>query len=287
MILILLVFLSVSTFSWSQQSPYFLKYQHYQKADVSTGSSQTQNLSVGFHAKSVGITIPIYLGKTNKFVLSPIYKQHDTFLSGGDETTNLGRVDQLKSASLGMIYLRSVLNHTYMIRLVPKFASNESRYDSHSFQSLGSFLYLTKEDSLRFGYGVLYSSQFGQPLVLPLLVYVDKNELWEWRLVFPNKAEVYRSLLPNLKLGTALKVSGDRYRLYDSYEVDGLNFSNLNASISLFYLYKDIGVKFSLGRTLFRRFEMYRGNDKVDDLSFEPSYVYSLEIDFLPGRSKK
>ncbi len=186
---------------------------------------------------------------------------------GGGEAT----VDRLHSLSYTM-FLRRVINDTWSMAFLlnPGFATDfEGALVLEDF-SLQFGAIFTKQFSPRFafGFGAVYSTQFGHPIPLPALSFQWNNgSNFRANVILPVNMELWYDASERLDLGILMKIDGDEFHVDpEIYGYDNPNFRQTDAMIGPAAEIKVaswMSLNLYSGYTYLRMFEFYNADDEL------------------------
>ena len=200
-----------------------------------------------------------------------------------------------KLHEIGIDYiLRQRLNEKWHLtfRLKPILSSDLRNLDyNHVNFSSGILFSKSVNENMGYGFGVVYNNDFGEPLILPALLFNWTNgHNLKTNIVLPKMLEFIYLPFHKLELGVVLDVSGNHYRIGER----GIVKNNLSVkegrikySVTSFGLILNFGITdniyitFRGSNTLKRRFEIFTKNDKeIDTLDLENSFSIKGGLQF-------
>jgi len=145
--------------------------------------------------------------------------------------------------------------------------------DDFTFGAVFGFIRQMKKN-FQLGFGIAYMPDFGEPLPLPFL-YMDwkiGSKLTAVGIVPTNMVFSYK-LNPKIDLGFSLKVDGNRYHGYpDKFGVKNPLMKYSEGTLSpmvQFHFTKWLHLNFEGGFAVYRNFEFFDGDEKVQSLDME------------------
>jgi len=185
--------------------------------------------------------------------------------------------DISENTNLNSINLLLGLNQTYSEKwsatyvLLPKISSDLNELSGKDFQlGLLSLFNYTKRSNLNYKIGLYANTERYGLSVFPLLglYYQSPNKKFEANLVMPYFADVNYQLFEKTKVGLNFDGSGPSYnmnkRLYIDKDTYAVKSSQELFAYLMFQLGTSIYVKPKLGYSIFRTYEVFENNDKVD-----------------------
>lgn len=177
-----------------------------------------------------------------------------------------------------------------MATVTPGLASDlegDLTIDDLNFQSVLAFI-RTVNPKFAYGVGAVYSTEFGEPIPLPVLMFDWNNGgKLSWMTILPIGSEFWYAPSERVHLGLLLGVGGNKYQGDpDLFAVDDpeMRYSVVTIGPSArlavsraFLLQVDAGI---IG---YHRFEFYDGNDKISTFNLKPSLFLRAGIRFLGG----
>ena len=189
------------------------------------------------------------------------------------------------NTNLNTIGLLLGLNHTYSEKwsatymVIPKISSDLYEFSGKDFQlGLLSLFTYTKRSDLKYKFGLYANTERYSLSVLPLLglYYQSQDKKFEANITLPIGADVNFQLFEKTKVGLNFDGLGSSYnmnkRLYIDKETYAVKTSNELFAYLMFQLGTSFYVKPKLGYSIFRTYEVFENNDKVD-FSIGPFYV--------------
>ena len=161
--------------------------------------------------------------------------------------------------------------------LASDFEADLSR-DDFTFEVAAIFIRQFSEQ-FSFGFGAAYSTQFGEPIPLPVLAFdwnIGTN--LRWNTILPVSSEFWYQSSGRLQLGLALGVDGNNYR--GDPEIFGVADPQLRYSVMTFgpsaryRLANRLQLTVDSGFIGLHRFEFYDGDDAQASFSMKPSVFF-------------
>jgi hypothetical protein len=138
-------------------------------------------------------------------------------------------------------------------------------------------------DASGFGFGARFTTDFGEPLVLPALMYRNSGSTFRIDALLPKHIELMYLPGPSVELGLAGRVSGNHYRIGEestlrngtSVENGRIKYSVITLGPALrFGLSQSVFLGIEGGVALMRRFEVFDSDDdEIDTLDMERSFT--------------
>lgn len=156
----------------------------------------------------------------------------------------------------------------------------------------GSLLFQkTVHDDYKYGFGGLYTSKFGSPLLLPLAQLSYKKDRLTFDALIPAKIGLYYDFSPKkFTAGLQVAVDGGEYEILDTINnpsIETVRFSQINFGPKLEYrLTGPIHFSLSTGFSTNRKFEFALDNDNSADVSPESNFFLSLGLSIKPILNK-
>jgi len=140
-------------------------------------------------------------------------------------------------------------------------------------------------EKLQLGYGLAYSTLFGEPFPLPVIQIKWNNgaKLYVESLL-PSNLDIRYMMNKRAILGFSFLIKGNQYHGAESkYDANNpqLNYSvgNIVPSLRL-VLSEKLNLDISTGITLFRRLEFFDGKDKVQSFNMKSSAIIRLGLSY-------
>jgi len=258
---------------------------------ANTPSNKFENSSeqTGVEELELKLNFPVVIDEKN-VLLAGLYANRTQVKLDPDisEDTNLN--------SIGLVL---GLNHTYSDKwsaiyvVLPKISSDLTELSGKDFQlGLLSLFNYTKRSDLKYKIGLYANTERYSLSVLPLLglYYQSPDKKFEANLTLPISADLNFQLFEKTKVGLNFDGFGSSYnmnkRLYINKDTYAVKASNQLFAYLMFQLGTSFYVKPKLGYSIFRTYEVFENNDKVD-FSVGPFYVgdnrTQLNTDFKDG----
>lgn len=198
--------------------------------------------------------------------------------------------DLLHEVSIELTYRRRLSEQWFMTGMVmPNIASDFMNSDGflkgNTALNVDAGLVLNKRlnRSSGFGFGVRFTTDFGEALFLPALIYRRTTERFRVAVVLPKQIEVMYLPGPGIEIGVAGHVSGNHYRIGEeatlanniSLEEGRIKYSVITAGPSFrFGLSSNVFLSIEGGAALQRRFQVFDKDDnELDTLDLEKSFT--------------
>lgn len=146
-------------------------------------------------------------------------------------------------------------------------------------------------DSLRYGFGVMYTSRFGFPQALPLLTcsYLRAKVRYDIRL--PISIRATWDYDAKFSYGLKLSVNGSQFNasqgaIYEGVPIDAVNFSRILLGPEFGIRLKEkLYLTLFAGVSLRRIFELKSENDLDQNLSLDNGLFFSAKISLKPNQN--
>ncbi|BDD04772.1 DUF6268 family outer membrane beta-barrel protein [Aureibacter tunicatorum] len=176
-----------------------------------------------------------------------------------------------QSIAVGIGFVRMLKkNWKISFMLMPTIASDfvePLHADDWIFQT--SFLATKRVDkNIEYGTGLIYTTTFGRPMILPLLNYLRKKNNWTTIIYLPAYLAHYFEPSDKFRLGFKATVFGNLYNAnFDSYQLNELEFANrvsytriLIGPDSHMNIFGDFYINLSAGLSVRNRIEIQDDN---------------------------
>ena len=245
---------------------------------------QVSNIYLSFSYPSRwsrGRTIMIEEFKYHRFDLD--YKDWDTALVSADE-----QIDHATGFDYSMMIMRGLNDRWTLLTIIePGIASDlvdDLNRDDFHLQVVVAFIRAYSE-KLQIGYGLAYSTLFGQPLPVPV-VQINWNSGAKLSIesLLPANLDIRYILNKRIILGFSFLIDGNQYHGAESkYDAKNpqLRYSvgNIVPSLRL-VLSEKLNLDISTGMTIFRRLEFYDGTEKVQSYNMKNSAILRMGLTY-------
>jgi hypothetical protein len=251
-------------------------YEYFPSVELLDPIPSAEDLEIETSSWSLGVVFPLVFSKGKIVVLNQInYKRTDfsyrNFPVGGTD------IDQIQELEYTLFMIDSLSKKWKMVTVViPGLASDfEGEVSSEDFTFGAVFGFIRQmSKSFGLGLGLAYMPDFGEPLPLPF-IYID------WKIaskltvngILPTNMIIVYKLNPQIDLGLALKVDGNRYHGNpDKFGVDNplMKYSEGTISPSVqIHLLKWIHLNVEGGFAFYRKFEFFNGDEKAQSLDLK------------------
>lgn len=282
--LIIVLFALVPAQSYAQISISFdaLPYQNFSKPDVGLENAEVLSRTTNF---SIGYPFMLNEGRTMLGVeLSWATRQfeYSGFPAGGPG------VDALHEGGL-MLTLMHPINEkwSFLGIVAPALASDlhgDLTKEDFNFQVIAAGI---RKVSPRFTYGIgaAYSTQFGEPIPLPVALIEWNNEKkLSWRTILPISSEFWYAHSNRVELGLILNVDGNDFQGDPGrYEVDDpqLRYSVTTfGPTARFALANNLFLQVDAGIVPYQRFEFFDGRDKQASFNIKESAFARISFSY-------
>ena len=231
--------------------------------------------------RSQGRTIIINELNYHRFDLE--YKDWDTDLVPAEE-----QIANATGIDYNLIIMRGLNEKwTLLTMFTPGIASDledDLVADDFHLQVVVAFIRAHSE-KLQLGYGLAYSTLFGEPFPLPVIQIKWNNgaKLYVESLL-PSNLDIRYMMNKRAMLGFSFLIKGNQYHGAESkYDANNpqLNYSvgNIVPSLRL-VLSEKLNLDISTGITLFRRLEFFDGKDKVQSFNMKSSAILRAGLSY-------
>ncbi|HPQ70567.1 MAG TPA: DUF6268 family outer membrane beta-barrel protein [bacterium] len=173
------------------------------------------------------------------------------------------------------------LNVTAM--LMPAIASDFEGFSRGDVRANSGVLFGYRPvENLNIQFGVVYLSNFGEDMILPMFGLQYKTEHWRILANLPAIMEFWYVPLDFLELGINARLEGNQFHMHqDDMEVDYFRQSMFNLGPALrAYPFKGLFVQIWGGTTAYRRLETFKDDQRTFDLSPEPNWFVSAGLGY-------
>lgn len=262
----------------------FLPYQDIDEPIEMPDGSMVDDAQVRLSKVRTAITYPVMLSQGRTILFNELSYQQITF--NYRKTTSL--LDRLHSFSYTLTALHSLSEKWSLLAMgKSSIASDlevEMAAEDFSFQTAAI---LNRHFSQKFsmGFGIAYSTQFGNGVPLPLLTFDWNNGAkWSARATLPSDLEVW--YIPGERVSFGLLVTGDG----DNFRFDPGSYRDTAPEPELRYTMMTIGstarinltpeicLNVEAGIIGLHRFEFYSGDTEVVSNDLEPSQYIRLGL---------
>nr|WP_256367564.1 DUF6268 family outer membrane beta-barrel protein [Lentimicrobium sp. S6] len=266
------------------------KYAHYPKSQMKdvSGNQETSFNEYGFF-----INVPTILKKDNTIMVNGLgYGQVQASMYNYP-TIN---TDVLRK-KLEVVYYQFSLIHKWndkwmlAISLKPTLSSDfedKLSVDDFVFQG-GAFITRKFNDKLKIGAGVVNSTRWGSPIVVPTINIHYKHNRHTINAILPISAKYTYSFLPSKKLNLGLGYgrNGADFNVYDSNfpELDKINYSRANVGmIGNYQLTKILRFEISGGISTGRTYRLVDQNQNLHNFDSKAAPYLNLGIVLVPPK---
>jgi hypothetical protein len=288
----ILIFLIISNLSAQQNDELLsIRYKYFPTSGLKDpDQSLNQNLKFEITQLDVKVAFPLFATGQQTAIFAQIgYRRIDFNYKGELTTSQIYKPDILESSDLNITFRQIFSNNWGMTFLInPGIASDRSSLQISYYTFQGGLLfnhYISRES--RFSFGVIYVSNFGEPLPFPALELVLNSEKLRLNLFLPLQFEFWYSPLVGTNIGLSTKVEGNYYRIGASASISGesirdghFEFSAISAGpVFKQKLSNSFTLSIAGGVAFLRRFEVVnKRDDKLADLDIEPNYYIQAGI---------
>jgi hypothetical protein len=151
-----------------------------------------------------------------------------------------------------------------------------------------------REVSERFNYGIgiIYTSRFGYPLLLPLIALNHKREKVKYDITLPVLLKATWAYDKNLSFALKFSVNGSQFNTaqnaeFNNIPVDAVNFSRILIGPELgIRLKKQLFLTFYGGISVRRLFELNSDSGPTQDLGLNDGAFVSAKISIKPNNNQ-
>lgn len=291
-LLIALMFFSISPAVAQDFSLAGIEYFNYAKTNFT--NVPTQQISASeIH---VFVNLPMKAGKKTKIIHGFDYGflQAETHNSTLFEST--ANQKDFKVFSYSMTAIHQINQKMrWMLQLQPTLASDfEEDLSSDDLVVQGTFL-VSKQVSERFSYGlgVIYTTRFGEPQVLPALEFKHHNDRHTFTAILPAKIEYAYHVGQSKKLSIGLRAStnGANFNLTVQdflnvvpSRINKVIYSRLNAGPVITYkLAKNLKIEAFGGATVARKFRLQDFDEDQFEFDADNGSFVNVSLKLVPG----
>ena len=176
---------------------------------------------------------------------------------------------------------------TLMTIVTPGLASDlrgDLSVDDFNFQAIVAGI-KTVSPRFTYGVGVAYSTQFGEPIPLPVLLFDWNNgKKLSWKTILPISSELWYAHSSRLHLGMLLGVTGNSYQGNpERYDVDDpeMRYSVVTIGPSArIAVTPGVLMQIDAGFTPYHRFEFFDGSEKLESYNVKSNAFLRLGLRF-------
>lgn len=167
------------------------------------------------------------------------------------------------------------------------------RTDDFIFQSSLVFL-KEKSENVRKGFGLSYSTQFGQPIPIPMFIYTRKYLNAKLDLYLPVKAS-YHWIFDMVEIGPQMSIDGSRFGVDLpvlrsqglSERIELLDYSRVQVGPSLrMRLSKLLVAEVFVGHTIVRNYRVFDQQDNNESFEMENNFFAQFSLSLKPKADK-
>ncbi|MBT5871785.1 MAG: hypothetical protein HOH43_00090 [Candidatus Latescibacteria bacterium] len=244
-------------------------------ADPAAGQN---NAKIESKAFSVNVAFPVALKNGRTVLINELFYQRRDFsykgFAGGNPVIgNIHDLNYTLSIQHGFSEKWALLA-SVTPGLASDFNASLSGGD-FNFQAVTAFI-RTKSPRFSYGFGAVYSTQFGQPIPLPVIALNWNNGgKLRWDTILPVSSEFWYTASQKLNLGLLFGLNGNTYntdsRLFAVPDPQ-LRYFTLTLGPSIGYRLSSIlRVKVEGGLVGVQQYQLYSGNTKQSSLNLKPS----------------
>ncbi len=245
------------------------------------------SLTVELTTLRVGLGVPLVLRPQRTILINSLsYLRTDAFYSG-DEALATEPVDTFHNLRYRLTWLE-IFNPRWssVVTVAPGLASDFDDISGEDFNvQLSAAAIHTFRRGHTLGVGPAFSTRFGKPLVIPLLLYRWSNEgPLRVALTLPVNAQVTYQMTERVRIGARAAVAGDEYRLSEE------NRASLTLAYSVLMAgglvqVRTVGKIFFrafVGSTVLRRYEIFNGDDKLTTFELDNAPIVQMSLAWIP-----
>ena len=269
---------------------------YYPKQSVEESTTEGE---VGFFEWNGQLAIPQTFKKSKKTIL--LHKLGYTNLRVDTEgNTTIDFVENTKhyhfiSYNLGLI---QILNQKWKLisNLNPILASDfgeRLNEDDLLFQASAMALY-TKNINTQYGFGLIYTTRLGRPLILPMGMYKYRTLKMKVDIVLPNKLSImFNTNNRTFHYGFEARLNGGLFNNTNDIStvnaiIDEVGYSRLNIGPAIAVkLKKTMKLHLSGGMAVGRTLEFIDINEETFDRTPESGPFFRAGLSFVPKKKKK
>jgi hypothetical protein len=257
--------------------------------DQPANSIFPDDLKIGITTVEISLKLPsFYQGRDVRIFHGLFYNIRNISYENWDESSGLYQPDQLQGTEYRLGFIRELSKSwdvTAILRpgVYSDFGQAVSS-DDFRFQAIALFDHYL-DNKMTFGFGFQYSNLFGDELPLPVLHLESPPEAkYNLDVLLPERALLTYRIGGKSEIGIAAHVKGSKYHIEGTLDtpatlVDRVEYSagtvgphariNLTKAISLFL---------DTGTTFFRRFELKKDDEKVNEFEFDQSFFFRATL---------
>jgi hypothetical protein len=258
-----------------------------------TDAANSQEVAIQEYSAFLNLPKKLKNGKTT-IINSLAYGQGRISLNNTrlpDNGEDVGTVHTISYSLTLVQHLNEKWNLLFRFR--PTIASDlEADLSSDDFLYLGTAMATRKlGQNMVLGGGVVYTTQTGEPLVLPVIKFQHKNQRHDLDILLPSHAKYLHGIGPrkNISLGGQVQLNGGNFNLNHFGNgtsgltvFDELIYSRTNAGLlAKMRIYRVIQLELFGGYTVARTFKFGTGDNRVGfDVDNGP--FFSVGVSFAP-----
>lgn len=262
-------------------------YQNFKDPEVDgQNAPQLEDAQIQSYGITLQATYPLIFSEGRTVIINELNFQNREFSYDGFTATPL--LDDIYAINYTLM-LQHVLSPkwTLLSIVTPGIASDleaELSSNDFTFQAVALFI---RQVSERFSYGIgaAYSTDFGQPIPMPVLAlnWNNGNKL-SWNTILPVSSELLHQTSEKLQLGLVLGLDGGNYHgdpdIFETSDPE-LRYSVMTfGPTARFRLSNLLQLNVNAGVIGYHRFEFFAGNDEVGSYNLKPSAFFRAGFQF-------
>lgn len=272
-----------------------LRSAYYPKQSIEDSSIDAE---VGFFEWNGQVMIP-QVFKNKKTILthkaSYTNLRVDTEANGTNSLVESTKHYHTISYNLGLI---QSLNPKWklMLNLNPTLASDFelSLNEDDILYQANALLVNTKNEKIKYGFGLAYTTRFGRQIILPTGMFVYRTPKMVLNILLPTKASImFNSKSKTFLYGLETVLNGGLFNNTSDVQTintltDETGYSRLTAGPAISLKLKNgININFNGGVAVGRKLEFIDANEKTFDRTPEVGPFFSLGLSFSPKKKNK
>ena len=246
-------------------------------------SSVPDDYRIAAHGIRLTGTLPYFLEESKTIFINGITYSMLTAVLGNENKSTTDSFDfHMVQYTFSLVQILPN-NLTVTAMLMPAIASD---FEGFSFRDIRANSGVLVGYRFRKGFniqgGVVYISNFGEDMILPMFGLQYKSEHWRIFTTLPAIFDVWYLPCDVFEMGFSTRIEGSQYHLHNTdSQVDFVKESSVNTGpIFRVYPYKGYFLQAWGGASVYRKMEAYRYNGLAKDFSPEPNWFVSAGLGY-------
>lgn len=262
-----------------------LTHEYLPSQNLATPAAGQNNAKIASKTLSVSLAFPVALKNGRTILVNEVsYQRRDFsykgFAGGNPVISDIHDLNYTLSVQHGFSEKWALL-----ASVTPGLASDFNAYLSvgdFNFQAVTAFI-RTRSPRFSYGFGAVYSTQFGQPIPIPVIALNWNNGgKIRWDTILPVSSEFWYAASEKLNIGLLFGLNGNNYnldsRLFAAPDPQ-LQYFSLTLGPSIGYMLSGIlKVKLDGGLVGVQQYQFYSGNTQQSSLNLKPSSFVRIGV---------